>query len=145
MEIVLKLSATPELLSRIDAITDAINSLAGVKKTAASETDETAIAPEKPKRAVRQVAKVQEPAREQAQEPEPAGQKSEPDAPSATPVEPSGEANTTALETIRARAGEIAQTGKRAQVKALVAEYAANLTEIPTDKYDEFLARLEAL
>lgn len=50
------------------------------------------------------------------------------------------------LETVRAKLAALSQSGKQAEVKALINSYGvAKLTEIPAEKYPEVLEKAEAL
>lgn len=50
------------------------------------------------------------------------------------------------LETVRTKLAALSQSGKQAEVKALIQQFGANkLTEIPAEKYPELLAAAEAI
>jgi hypothetical protein len=49
------------------------------------------------------------------------------------------------VEDVRAKAMDLMRAGKRAEAKAIVNEYAKNITDLPADKCDEVMARLIAL
>ena len=65
------------------------------------------------------------------------------DEPSATKQEPE---STVTMETVRAKLATLAQGGKQAEVKALIAKFGAKkLTDIAVAKYPELLAAAEGL
>ena len=95
--------------------------------------DEPLDAPETPQEAPEPVEPEQTPpATENAQ-----------DGPQAT--EETAPAPTYTVEDVRAKAMDLMRAGKRAEAKAIVNEYAANITDLPADKCDEVMARLTAL
>jgi hypothetical protein len=50
------------------------------------------------------------------------------------------------VEELRAKAGEVAKSGKQAEVKALLTKFeAASISALPEDKRSEFMKALEAL
>ena len=50
------------------------------------------------------------------------------------------------LEEVRARLAALSQSGKQAQVKKLITDFGAKkLSDIPKEKYPEFLEKMEAL
>lgn len=69
--------------------------------------------------------------------------------PTAAPAAPAQPASTVAevsLEQVRAKLAALSQGGKAAEVKSLISEFGvAKLTEIPSEKYGELLAKAEAL
>lgn len=60
-------------------------------------------------------------------------------------AETAAPAPTYTAEDVRAKATALMRAGKRAEAKAIVNEYAANITDLPADKCDEVMARLTAL
>ena len=69
---------------------------------------------------------------------------SEPAATAASPA--SSTAPAVSLEQVRAKLAALSQGGKAAEVKSLIGEFGvAKLTEIPSEKYGELLAKAEAL
>ena len=69
---------------------------------------------------------------------------SEPAATAASPA--SSTASVVSLEQVRAKLAALSQGGKAAEVKSLIGEFGvAKLTEIPSEKYGELLAKAEAL
>jgi hypothetical protein len=56
------------------------------------------------------------------------------------------EANLPTLEQVRAKLAALTQSGKQAEVKALITKYGAKkLSEIPKDKYPELLKDAEGI
>ena len=137
MTVSVLLSATPELLSRVDSLIEVLASLNGVEKvrsvkvrpedgqhnervsTSKKQKTTTATAP---------VAPVEEAVETATQE---------------TTTE---EAPKFTLEQVRAAAQAKAQSGKREEVRALVTEFgAANLPSLDPSKFNDFMSKLEAL
>lgn len=74
-----------------------------------------------------------------------AATKEEKPAPKKT-AEPEPEAANITLEQVRAKLAALTQSGKQAEVKALITKYGAKkLSEIPKDKYPELLKDAEGI
>jgi len=135
-EIKLTLSATPELLETVKALAAAFGKPVLVRPTDLTpepviEAPAETAKPEPAKTRTRSAAPKAEPATE------PAPEKVKPD-PAELPV--------LTLEVIREKTAEIAKTGKREEIKALLAEFeASSVFVLKAEQYPAYLSKLVAL
>jgi hypothetical protein len=116
----------PELVEAMQALTVALQ-LGAVKPAEVEATIEKLEAEAKPKKA-----------------------KADKQSPAPEPVTEVPETNVTVtnitLDDVRTALGNLAQAGKQAEVKTLIASFGATkLSEIPNEKYADLLAQAEAL
>lgn len=137
MDVNVVITASPELLSRIDAIVSLCGSFAYAEKPtkpAKKRKSETDTAPEPTPTAEAPVdsSKQPEPAHvPKAEEPEP---------------EPEPDGQNITVEEVRARTAEKSMNGKREQAKALLAEFqVTNISALNPSDYPAFLKKLAGL
>jgi len=137
-EIKLTLSATPELLETVKALAAAFckpcagERLPDLKQPEPlTEVPAEPAKPEPPKTRTRSAAPKTEPATE------PAPEKVKPD-PAELPV--------LTLEIIREKTAEVAKSGKREEIKSLLAEFeASSVFVLKAEQYPDYLSKLVAL
>ena len=143
MDINVKISA-PELVDALNAVAAALGGKivnAAAQQTAAPENAKGKSTPKTDtKKAAEQKPLASAPAQESIVE-EPA---TEPE--TDTSEEPLEEVKEYTTEEVRAKLTALSQSGKQAQVKALITKYgAARLSDIPADKYAAVMAEAEAM
>jgi len=130
-EIKLTLSATPELLETVKALTDAFGKPVLKRLEPLTEAPAETAKPEPAKTRTRSAAPKTEPATE------PAPEKVKPD-PAELPV--------LTLEIIREKTAEVAKAGKRDEIKSLLAEFeASSVFVLKAEQYPDYLSKLVAL
>ena len=144
MEITVKvvLSADPELITHLATLVECVQDVLHVSSSQLAATE-----PEKPKRRKK---KAEEPAPEPAPEPEPEDVKKEPAPAPAPEPEPAKEEPAPVVVTdFQDKVKEIVMTkpiGTSKKVVALLKEYGwSKVREVPEEKQEEFLQKVEAL
>lgn len=128
MELKITIDATQDVL---DAITKLTNAIKGLNFTATTETITETVVTEKPKK----VTKVKENVQEVAEKVTPVEK----------PIEETTETFLT-IEEIRAKVQEVAQNGKRDEVKNLLSTFGVTrVSDLASDSFTEFYEKLNAL